>query len=208
MRNRQIAKTKTKESKQKGVQTYQQKLLEKTVRAKREKAKREGLHQSGMGINAGYKEEEMAVAERLFPGRRQQQRTAGATATAATHPKKRDMWKVKCKTCNGLGHALVTNSKCKCHKEYKEWKATKPPKGSKFVPQVVDNGGKLESSISEESDGNATTANADSPEAQSLRDADKCDLMDSITLDDDDDDGMEDFFDVFESPDDDSDKEN
>mgnify|MGYP007080228381 CR=1 FL=1 len=53
IRARQIAKSKTVEGKQIRVQGYQKGLLEKTIRAKREKARREGQYQSGMGMNAG-----------------------------------------------------------------------------------------------------------------------------------------------------------
>jgi len=110
--------------------------------------------------------------------------------------------------CKELGHALVTNSKCKHHQEYKTWRATKPPKGSKFTPAAEAG---RESDNSDDDDDDHPAAQADAPDEQTKRDAAECDLMDSIPLEDDDSDGMVEFFDAYERFDDsinDSDKDN
>jgi len=109
-----------------------------------------------------------------------------------------------CKTCNELGHGLVTSKKCKHHDDYKAWKATNPAKGAKHQPPNDDNN-------QQQVDNNVD----DSHEAQTARDRGDCDMLDSMPLvDDKDDDGMDLFFDKFDilPPDeedcDDSDKEN
>jgi len=157
--------------------------------------------QSGMGVDAGYTAAELAVAERLWPGKKKNNAAAATTKRA-----RRDMTRVKCKTCKQMGHALVTSAKCKHNDEHKAWRATKPPKGSKFQPAAEE----LESDDSDDDNNESTPVAIDSQEEQTKRDASECDLMDSIPLDDDDSDGVAEFCDAFERFEDsnDSDKEN
>jgi len=194
-----IAKTKTPDGKKRRVEVYQRKLLEKTVRAKREKHRRDGTYQPGVGMAGGCTEEELTLASQLFPGR---QRPANDDNTNATK-KKKDPATLKCRTCKEMGHGLVTSSKCKHNADYKAWKATNPPKGAKFNPPNED---------VDDDDDDDVPATMDTGEDQAERDRGDCDLMDQLPLDDEDydcDDGVDKFFDAFEfMADDDSDKEN
>jgi len=190
-----IAKSKTADGKTKRVETCQRKLLEKTGRAKREKHRREGTYQPGLGMAAGCTENELAVAAQRFPGRQKKQ-------TDDNTKKKRDPATMTCRTCKEIGHGLVTSSKCKHNADWKALKATKPPKGAKFEPPNCDDD---PTSI----DAAESSGSVESPLE---RDRGDCDLMDQLPLDECDyDDGMDKFFYAFEFPrdgDDNDDKEN
>jgi len=187
-----LNKQKTSEGKKRRAESHQRKLLMKTVLAKREKHRREGQHQPGVGMAAGHTAEELAMSAQLFPGRRRKE-----PDNDNNKGKKKDPAMMLCKTCLELGHGLVTSKKCKHNDDYKAWKATNPPKGAKHKPPTDD-------SNQEQLDNHSID---DSPEAQTARDRGDCDLLDSLPLvDDDDDDGMDLFFDAFDimpPPDDD-----
>jgi len=201
LRVTKIAAGKTSKGKKIRVHKCQLNLLKKTVMAKREKFRRDGKHQPALGMSGGHADAELDMESVMHPGRKRN------TNAATTAPKKRrkssDMI---CKTCEECGHGMVTSSKCKHHAECKAWRATKPPKGAKFKPTITNTQhAQQQPQLASSVDNNDN--DDDSPEAQAERDAEECDLMDALPLDDD---GMElEFFDAFEHlEEDDSDKEN
>jgi len=65
----EMAKTST--GKKKRVRKCQLNLLNKTVIAKREKMRQDGLYKPGMGImSGGYTDVEIAMEMQIFPGRK------------------------------------------------------------------------------------------------------------------------------------------
>lgn len=157
----------------------QRKLFDQNVR----NIGHEGTYQPGLGMAAGYTDEELALATQLFPGC--QKNNNNPTK------KKKDPSKIKCRACKEVGHGLVTSRKCKHNKEYKEWKATNLPKGAKFKPQNSD--------VNQQDDPVIDVADKlDTPEAHVEQDWGKCDLLDQLPLDgNDNNDGMDKFFDAF-----------
>jgi len=107
-RDKQIAKGKTAEGKKKRVDKHHLRLLEKTVVAKREKAKQEGTYRTGMGINGGYTEEELSKAKQLYPREfQQEERREERNRTVAT-----------CRFCEGHGHSTRRAKTCGEHHIY------------------------------------------------------------------------------------------
>jgi len=165
--------------------------MEKTATAKREKAKREGTCSTGMGINGGYTEDELAKAKEMYPREFQQAKRRANKERVAR----------KCPFCEGSGHMTRRSKKCGEHQTYLDSIANKE-KGA--IESLADN------TITENEVDNAVGIAEDSihvgddtPAAQTARDASECELLDSMGLDD----GNDDFFDCFECLDSNSDNE-
>lgn len=190
-RDARIAKGKTAEGKKNRVDKYHNRLMEKTVVAKREKAKREGTYKTGMGINGGYTEEELSKAQELYPKEFQQ------AARRQSNNKKA----AKCPFCERPGHVTRRSAACGEHQLYLDnMNKKKQANGLPTAGPLDDN--------AEESDD--VHRGIDTPAAQTARDSSECDILDGIDLD-----GNDEFFDCIEcsdlNPEDnsnDSDKEN
>ena len=199
-RDKRIALAKTPDAKKKRVRRHHDHLLVKTVIAKRERAIREGQHKSLRGLDGVYTEEELAIAQKMWPGRR----TNNAAGTPRQRPNKADQ---RCNTCNATGHGMVTSKACKHHEAWKLWRATNPRRGTKFVPPSHDSapvGGdaaaaEADTQAPSEQTVDATEDIEDTPEKQLKRDADECDKLDCMDLDcSSDDDDLDCFFDAYE----------
>jgi len=179
-RSNRNAKSKTAEGKKKRVDNYHKKLLEKTATAKREKAKREGTYSTGMGINGGYTEDELAKAKQMHPREFHQAERRAAKERGAT----------KCPFCQRSGHMTRRSKNCGEHQLWLD-----------KIAKKKDNNTAIETGAHDVDD---TTEDAvhignDTPAAQTARDASECELLDSMGFDD----GNDEFFDCCECLDDD-----
>jgi len=188
--DKHIEKTKQAESKRKRVKACHERLLVKTVIAKRERALREGSCESLRRLDGVYTAAELAIAQKLWPGRK---RKSHGSNNNNNKPKKKkeDM---ACRTCHRRGHGMVTSKACKHHLEWKAWRATKPKRGATFIPTAAD---PAEGSDNDDDDNIANIELDNTPEQQLQRDTEECERLDCLELDGNDGD-LDCFFDAME----------
>ena len=101
-RERRIAKSKTAIGKKLRVNKYTSKMIMHTLTAKRERSRREGTYQSGIGADHGYTEAEMVLAATLDNSKKKPAKKKQPT----------DGSKV-CSACGVAGHSRETNKLCR-----------------------------------------------------------------------------------------------
>ena len=174
-----LAKSKTPVHKTTRQLKYQLNLLTKTVIAKREKSKREGTYERGMGVgvNGGYTEEELAKAKTLFPTDYKARKVSAAAAKRKS---------LICRYCHKTGHATNRSKKCD---EHQAWLASKAAPGVNLKqPPTAAAAGVIDKPLA--------AADEDSDQKQTQRDAEECELMDQLPFDDDSSD--DEFFDAMD----------
>jgi len=188
-RDRRTARSKTAEGKKKRVDKCHKKLMEKTVTAKREKAKREGTYSTGMGINGGYAEDELVKAKEMYPREFQQaERRANKERVAR-----------KCPFCEGSGHMTRRSKKCGEHQTHLDSIANKKNGATESLADNTTTENEVDNAVGIAED--SIHVGDDTPAAQTARDASECELLDSMGLDD----GNDEFFGCFECLDSNSD---
>ncbi|KAL3929368.1 MAG: hypothetical protein SGARI_004769, partial [Bacillariaceae sp.] len=122
-RGKHLTRAKRNDIKKERSQHKMKKLMEQTVIAKREKAKREGSYKSGMafgdGSSCGFTAQELEIANKLYNPRR--------SSSSKKPSKKKSRKDVVCLHCGKTGHSTTRSKKCDLYNGNK---------GEAFDPQV------------------------------------------------------------------------
>jgi len=146
-------------------------------------------------LDGVYTEKELEMARKMWPGHQKK--------NLQTNPRpKKNKNDLRCKTCKGASHGMVTSKECKCRLAWKAWRATKPKRGEKFVAPIEE-ANNIESDDEDNRKPAAIDVDAaqDTPDLQLRRDTEECDNLDSMDLDCADDSDLEQFFDAHEHDD-------
>jgi len=165
-RVKRIQKTKTNKAKKARQEKFHDKLKKHAADATTDRAKADGPHMPGIGVDGGYVEADFS------DNTRKRKRTASAP-TACPLP-----------MCGLKGHKTTRSKKCKCNKENPNCV------GDDTVSELMNN--KQPATTATNNAAADTTASiVDNNEAHATRDAEECDAMDSQPFDDS---GADDFW--------------
>ena len=169
-RDKRIAKSKTPDKKKKRQKNFHDKSLEHTEKAKKERCKREGsVYQPGIGMGAGYAISDADDAD--DEGNKKKRKRSNKDNTAK-----------QCRHCKEFGHCMRTSLQCTHNPKHPNYVGNQPTVAPAAAP--VDGG------IDKEVD---TAVN------QVTRDADECDILDTMGFDDDISCGDDEFFDAVDN---------
>ena len=126
-----------------------------------------------MGINGGYTEEELSKAKEMYPSDYKVSKAAAKRASTT------------CKFCSRVGHSTNRSRECEQHEAYLASKGqqTKDPARLKPAPPPV-----AANQHSTDDAASVVDIEDDTPEEQTRRDAQECNILDQVPLDNDSDD--------------------